>query len=108
MSEGIKKSEQPWYSKATDPNEPVSPTGDHKGYNPTTGITKREYFSVMIAQGVMAAGGFDPSTGVTHFIPDEMVAERSVKIADKIIDQLNVIDATYKEEPNGLTDDMPF
>jgi hypothetical protein len=54
-----------------------------------TGLTKREYFTVMAMQGMLA----NPNTGFQNeggrFIDPSLVAQGSIKFADELLKQLN-------------------
>jgi hypothetical protein len=54
--------------------------GESDGIYP--GLTKREYFSVIILQGIMSSDKYGPTS-------DSYVATRAIKAADALIEQLN-------------------
>lgn len=61
------------------PNNPAFPHGQYY----TGGLTKREYFSSMMMQGLLASWG-------QHDITDfEEIASDAIRAADELIEQLN-------------------
>ena len=74
------KKEEEGMNQKTEPNDMAFPAayGDIDGGNVYQGMTKREYFSIMILQG-MLAGGLRISNA----------APNSIVVADELIKELN-------------------
>jgi hypothetical protein len=73
----------------TDPGAPAFPT---KGEDPNhLGLTKREYFAIRMAEGLLSAG--DKGTN--------SVAGRAIRYADELIEVLQ-----HRQQP-ATTDDQP-
>ena len=60
----------------TSPDDTAFPDHD---YSSQTGLTKREYFSALAMQGLLAEGGMDY----------DCIPSRAVKFADALITKLN-------------------
>ncbi len=66
----------------TKPNEPINPIDYSEDNYVTTGLTKREYFAVMVTQGIISnKDGLD--------IKIERIVESAVDTADALIEELN-------------------
>ena len=66
----------------TEPNDCVSPIGNHTQHQAKYGLTKREYFVAMAMQGMLSSDDFACSE-------PEFVSNLAVEQADALIAELN-------------------
>jgi hypothetical protein len=62
----------------------ILPDGKVKG-----GLTIREYFAVMVMQGMIASGEEISTTQKVHAHRNEKLAKRAIEVADALIGQLD-------------------
>lgn len=74
----------------TEPNDPISPSGNRHGLN------KREYFTAMALQGILSNPAHNNNSimgvngdGVQGFIESKLASQESVRCADALIAALN-------------------
>lgn len=64
-------------------NSGTFPSGDHRGVQPEYGLNKREYFSILALQGILASN----ECGVAH--STQTACKWAISLADELLKQLS-------------------